>query len=96
MLALFVVSGFSITASLSGTSSSFDIRSTRLAGARASRGIDLTMVKDEARNSLEPGNLAREMIMALPDQLDEGEFDALIPVLVRVLRARSLGVGYRP
>jgi hypothetical protein len=63
------------------------LRTPRLVAATGRR-IDLNGVKDEARRSLATGNLGRELVLALPDLIDEGELDALFPTLVRVLRDR--------
>jgi hypothetical protein len=52
------------------------------------RTIDLTGVKDEARRSLPPGDVGRELVLALPDKMDDIELDALFPTIVRVLRDR--------
>ena len=53
------------------------------------RTIDLTIAKNEARRSLPRGDVGRELVLALPDLIDEAELDALFPTLVRVLRDRS-------
>jgi len=44
------------------------------------------MVKDVARRSLAPGDVGRELVLALPDMMADDELDALFPTIVRVLR----------
>ena len=68
-------------------------RRTHLPGPNSGRKVDLTGVKDEARRSLAPGEVGRELVLALPDIIDDAELDALFPMLVRVLRDRSRESG---
>ena len=68
------------------TSSSFDNRSTLQPTGQGGRTVDLTMVKDVARRSLAPGDVGRELVLALPDMMADDELDALFPTIVRVLR----------
>jgi hypothetical protein len=58
-------------------------------GGRAGRKIDLRGAKDEARRSLAKGSLGRELVLSLPDLIEEIELDALFPMLVRLIRERS-------
>ncbi len=51
--------------------------------------MDLSGVKDEARRSFAPGDVGRELVLALPGRMDDYELDALFPTLVRVLREPS-------
>jgi len=53
------------------------------------RTIDLTSVKNEARRSLPPGDVGRELVLALPDRIEDFELDTLFPMILRVLRDRS-------
>lgn len=49
--------------------------------------VDLRSVKAEAARFLPAGHPGREGILALPDYLPGATFDALVPVLIRLVRA---------
>lgn len=67
------------------------VHSTPSRSSVSRQTTDVSTVKDEARRSLAPGDLGRELVLALPDRMDDHELDALFPTLVRVLRERSQG-----
>lgn len=51
--------------------------------------VRLDRVKEEARQSLLPGQPGREAILAMPDEISEAEFDLLVPTWIRLLRLRG-------
>jgi hypothetical protein len=53
--------------------------------------VDLRPAKASASQGLEPGQPGREMLAALPDEVDASEFDVVAPTLLRLLRARGPG-----
>ncbi len=50
--------------------------------------IRLDHPKDVARHELPPGDPLRELLLSLPDSLDERAFDLLVPVFFRAARSR--------
>jgi hypothetical protein len=61
----------------------------RLLGPTKRRKVDLSGVKGEARRSLAPDGIGRELVLALPDRMNDYALDALFPTLVRELRERA-------
>lgn len=57
--------------------------------SRAPRQVHLTAAKAEAGSTLAPGHPLRVLMEHLPDSLEEAQFDALAPALVRLARERS-------
>jgi hypothetical protein len=49
--------------------------------------IDLRPAKNAAMVALPAGHPGRALLLAQPDSLDEPSFDALLPSIVRLLRA---------
>ena len=48
--------------------------------------VNLAPTKSAVFNGLPPGHLGREAVLALPDEIPVSQFDALFPILVRLLR----------
>jgi hypothetical protein len=82
-----------MTAATSGRKAPTAVQRQQTRRPATGRTVDLTGVKDEARWSLAPGDVGRELVLALPDRIDDGELDALFPTLLRVLRNPSRGAG---
>jgi hypothetical protein len=57
--------------------------------------VRLAEAKRLAERDLPPGHPGRAAVLALPDELDEASFDAVLLLLVRVLRMKS-DTGGRP
>lgn len=54
--------------------------------------VRLRAAKSAVAEDFEPGHPGREVLLALADEVPERDFDALFPVLIRLLRAgRSVG-----
>lgn len=51
--------------------------------------VRLDRAKEEARRFLPDGQPGRETLLALPDEMPEATFDALVPTLIRLLRLRA-------
>jgi hypothetical protein len=51
--------------------------------------VRLDHPKAAAVRHLQPGSLAREVLLAQPDEVPEAEFDALLPALLRLLGWRE-------
>ena len=52
------------------------------------RSIALGPVKSVARAALPEGHPGREVILVLPDEMPNRDFDVIIPTLLRLLRTR--------
>jgi hypothetical protein len=55
--------------------------------------ISTVRAKELATHELAPGDPRREAIVALPDLIEESAFDAILPILLRLLRARTAERG---
>lgn len=53
--------------------------------------VDLRAAKALLSRELRPGHPGREALLAQPDELEVGTFDAVFPVLVRLLRLKTEG-----
>ncbi|MHB8351230.1 MAG: hypothetical protein ACYDFT_00815 [Thermoplasmata archaeon] len=55
--------------------------------------ISTVELKHQAERTLPAGHPGREAIFALADQMDEGAYRAILPVLLRLVRQRSAEAG---
>lgn len=51
--------------------------------------VRLAEAKRFAERDYLPGHAGRAAVLALPDEMDEASFDAVLPLLVRLLRAKQ-------
>lgn len=55
--------------------------------------IDLGPTKAAIAGDFPPGHPGREALLALPDEIPESRFDAIFPILVRLLKTPWVGNG---
>lgn len=53
--------------------------------------VSLTAAKAAVAEDLPPGHPGREALLALPDAIPASRFDAIFPILVRLLKFPSRG-----